>query len=272
MTVFSKYGADPEAWGFHPAVFEKFLNRLQRFKRVVLVSGDVHFGMASYVDYWKKNEPTPSRFIQFVSSGLKNQKFGQEQFLLAGFIQQLLASLFYPGERLGWNLRAGLQATNAAGKSNPPAHRIRLRREPVLLPTRGWPSGTAVNQSPDWSWRLNLVADVRPDDSSAGARPEKIRVSAISPDVDPLSGNAQTAYRKVLVRHMDIFKKAAGRRVAWDSNVGLIRFSRDGSGNITAIQELWYWSPGDETTDDPDAYAAYSESLEPTTLAPPTIS
>ncbi len=270
MTVFSQYAADPEPWSFAPVTFEKFLSRLQPFKRVVLLSGDVHFGAAAVMDYWRKNEPAPARFVQFISSGVKNQKFAQERFLGAGFVQQLLGSLFYPGERLGWKLR-GVHATNPAGTPNPPAHRIRLRREPVLLPTRGWPAGTTVTQPSDWSWRLRFSADPRPDDSSPDARPEKIRIADVQPDVNLSVGDAHAAYQKVLARHLDVFKKAAARRVVWDSNVGVIKFERDGAGNVTAVQELLYWMPDDETTEEPDAYTAYSEILEPTADKPPVI-
>ena len=271
ITAFNAFHADPEAWAFDPVAFEKFLKRLQIFKRVLFLSGDVHFASTAVLDYWKKNEPAPARFVQFISSAAKNQKFGQEQFLLAGFLQQLLGSLFYPGTRLGFNFRLGLQATNPSGTPNPPTHRIRLRREPVLLPTHGWPAGTTLNQVPDWSWRLTLSADPRPDDTSATARPEKIRVPPITPDVDPLLGDPREAYRKVLVRHAQIFKKGAARRVMWDSNVGLIRFTRDGAGNMTASQDLLYWFAGDEITETPEAFTAYSESLEPATAAPPVI-
>lgn len=272
ITGFSPYYADPEAWAFSPVVFEKFLGRLEKFKRVVLLSGDVHFGMTLYMDYWKKTEPGPARFVQFVSSAAKNQKFGQEQFLAAGLVQQLFRSLFYPGERLGWNSRLGLTATNGAGRPNPPSHRIRLRREPVLLPTQGWPAGTTVNQPPDWSWRMNISQDERPDDTSPGARPEKVRVSAITPDINPTTGDAGAAYRKVLVRHVEIFRKNVSRRVMWDSHVGVIRFLRDGAGSLTAVHQLLSWLPSDEITDTPEAYTSYSVSLEPTAEARPAIS
>lgn len=271
VTVFSQYEADPEPWSFAPAVFEEFLQRLEKFKRVVFLSGDIHFGLAATLDYWKRGEAMPTRFIQYVSSGLKNQKFNNEKFLMSGFVQKLLGALFYPAERLGWAHRAGLQVTNPAGKPNQAISRLRLRREPVLLPTYGWPAGSTVNQPPEWSWRMVLAADQRPDDSSAGARPVSIQVPSITPDINPSIGDATAAYRKVLARHVDIFKKSVGRRVEWDNNVGIIKFTTDGSGNLTASQQLWYWLPGDDLTDDPDAYTVYSNTLEPTSDTSPSI-
>jgi hypothetical protein len=265
MTVFSAYEADPEPWSFHPVVFEAFLRRLQIFKRVLFLSGDVHFGLTGVLDYWKKGEPKPARFVQFVSSGLKNQKFSNEQFLLGGLIQRMLASLFHPGERLGWTLRSGLQVSNPGGKPNQPSYRVRLRKEPVLLPARGWPQGTTVNQPPDWSWRLALAGDERRE----SARPVKIQVPSILPDVYPAT---QETYEKVLQRHVEVFKKNAARRVQWDNNIAIVKFTTGASGDVVAAQQLWYWLPADEPDDDPDAYTVYTRSLEPTAESPPSIS
>ncbi len=268
-TLFSKYNADPEPWSFHASVFEEFLQRLYKFKQVVFLSGDVHFGLTATLDYWKKGELNqPSRFIQFVSSGLKNQKFKNEKFLLSGFAQKLLGTSFYPIERLGWTLRAGLQVTNPAGKANQPASRLRLRKEPVLLPTHGWPAGSSPNREADWRWRMMLAKDNRPDEG-AGARPVNIQIHSITPDVNPTISDA---YRKVLARHVEIFKKSVGRRVSWDNNIGIIKFTTDGLGNISASQQLWYWLPDDELNDEPNAYTVCTENLQPTTNIPPSIS
>jgi hypothetical protein len=270
MTVFNDFEADPEAWAFSPPIFENFLSRMEKFKRVVFLSGDVHFGSVAVMDYWKKNEPKAARFIQCISSGLKNQKFGSEQFLISGLVQELLGSLFYPGIRLGWKSKLGLQITNPAGKPIQPKHRIRLRKEPVLLPGHGWPAGTIHNQEPDWRWKLMISKDFRRDDNSADARPEKVQVKSISPDIDPVN-NAQDGYDKVLARHMDIFKKSVGRTVVWDSNIGFVRFKTDGTGVVTVTQEMRYWLTADETTDDPDAFTSYKEALEPIFGPPPEL-
>lgn len=270
MTAFNDFEADPEAWAFSPPVFEEFLSRMEKFKRVVFLSGDVHFGCGGIMDYWKTGEPKAARFIQFVSSGLKNQKFGSEQFLIGGLIQKLLGSLFYPGRRLGWKSKLGLQLTNPGGIRNPPKHRVRLRKEPVLLPTEGWPAGTTANKEPDWRWTLNIMKDERPDDTSAESRPQKVQVKSITPDVNPVT-NANDAYDKVLSRHMEVFKKNVGRTVVWDSNMGIIKFKTDGEGIVTVKQEMIYWLNSDETTDDPEAFTAYTGILKPGMETPPRI-
>jgi len=76
----------------------------------------------------------------------------------------------------------------------------------------------------------------------------------------------------VLARHIKLLKSGVARRVMWDSQIGVIRFLRDGGGNLTAVQEFWSWLPEDDAnTEEPDAYTAYALSLEPTTAAPPAI-
>jgi hypothetical protein len=118
---------------------------------------------------------------------------------------------------------------------------------------------------------MGVDGDKRPDDSSPGARPQKTQVASIVPDVNPLSGDATASYRKVLARHMSLMKKTAGRRVEWDNNLGIVKFSTDTAGKVTATQQLWYWLPDDELDDDPDAYQAVTDTLEPTTDSPPLI-
>ena len=62
-----------------------------------------------------------------------------------------------------------------AGKSQkdiPRALRARLKLEPMMVPTYGWPKGSVINPAelPDWSWRVEPMFDLRPD----AARPPAI--------------------------------------------------------------------------------------------------
>jgi hypothetical protein len=45
VTIHDAFSKDPEPWSFCPPVFEKFLKRLEPFKKVVFLSGDSHFGI-----------------------------------------------------------------------------------------------------------------------------------------------------------------------------------------------------------------------------------
>jgi hypothetical protein len=68
-----------------------------------------------------------------------------------------------------------------------------------------------------------------------------------------------------------VFKLGVGRRVQWDNNIGILKFTTDGAGEISVSQQLWYWLPEDEPDDAPDAYTVYARTLAPSTDTPPTI-
>lgn len=65
-----------EAWAFDAPTFEELLKRLEEttrpHRRIVLLSGDVHYGTSNVMSYWRKGDSEPARFAQFTSSGIKN--------------------------------------------------------------------------------------------------------------------------------------------------------------------------------------------------------
>jgi hypothetical protein len=67
---------DNEPWGANRVTFEDFLQRLAKFKRAIILSGDVHYAFSNYVAYFP-DKVLPSehaRFIQLCSSALKNEE------------------------------------------------------------------------------------------------------------------------------------------------------------------------------------------------------
>jgi hypothetical protein len=48
------------------------LARLEPHRRVVLLSGDVHYSASTAMSYWTRGSSDPARFVQFTSSGFKN--------------------------------------------------------------------------------------------------------------------------------------------------------------------------------------------------------
>jgi hypothetical protein len=52
---------DREAWSPDPAAFEALLAALVPFRRVVILSGDVHYGFAGSVAYWDRREDVERR-------------------------------------------------------------------------------------------------------------------------------------------------------------------------------------------------------------------
>jgi hypothetical protein len=247
-----------EAWAFDPRATEALLKRLEPYRKVVLLSGDVHYGSAQVMSYWNKSDAAanPSRFVQFTSSGFKKvlPSYVRDIDLRIGRAQRLVRAGIN-AERLGWNAKADVLNEKAAGAA--PALRSRLEEEPLLLPAFGWPEGTAVKPAtpPDWSWRIKIVLDQRAEFNGTPYEPDKERPEAakppsagtdISAEVTPAPDFRQTfadAYRRLVSRHhrsFDVMRN--GRQIAMGSNLGLIHFKMitDAQNQevLHAVQEL----------------------------------
>lgn len=68
---------DNEAWrqAGAPAAFEQLLAELSRLGRVVILSGDVHYGFSAAAWYWNRRQGSDTRaaMVQLCSSALKNE-------------------------------------------------------------------------------------------------------------------------------------------------------------------------------------------------------
>ncbi len=265
-SIKSNVYADTEAWGLNFAAFERFLARIEKYKRVVLLSGDVHFGLTTVLDYFKG--AGKSRIVQLVSSACKNEsdKLGNQHILISGRLQQLQTAAYFPGERLGWSNKV----VNVTGSISP-RNEMRRHKNPVVLSPQGWFPGSTASPAPDWSWRLNIVTDVRPDTDTPESRPENIRIDTISPDIDFNSAvSVKAGYVKVVERHQEAFEKNIARSVVWSSNIGRVQIKRD-AGKLSVEHQFWYRLPDDDLYEEPNCYTQHNASLEPTTDSPPTL-
>lgn len=261
---------DLEAWGFNPPVFEKLLEHLFPYKKVVILSGDVHYGFSTALDYWKKDDPEPARIVQVTASPFRNQEEGWMRFpVSSGLAQLLFGRSFIPVERMAW-----ASATSLIGEVNTPNGglippvRAQMQLNPVLLHPEWLPEGTTINIPTDWAWRLHTLADVRPDDTSSGARPKDGQAKAIGNDVDPAQPG--TGYTQVMIRQDDSLRKNIVRRMVWYTHLGWVSFS--GTGDTLKVRhEIRYTHPGGAKPNDPDAYTVHEASLSPTTDPQPSL-
>jgi hypothetical protein len=262
---------DMEAWALDAARFEALLARLNEMKKVVLLSGDVHYACSAELDYWKKNQPTPSRIVQLTASALKNDwGVAAKRALETVAGQEILHNAFYPVERMGWESPIDLVGeVHVPGDDLPRTKRAMLRRTPVVLPTEGWAPGSSISVDPDWAWRMRLVKDERPDDDSEGARPADGQASKISPDLVP--GDPVDGYVAVLQRGEKQLKVKIARSVVFHSNLGRVTFSGTGE-TLKVLHELMYVHPsGDKKAKDPQAYTAHEISLDTSSESEPRI-
>jgi hypothetical protein len=226
---------DAEGWADNEEAQEALLKRLAEHGKVLILSGDVHYADSPVLDYWRKNNNTPSRIIQLTSSPARNDFKPLVQALVRSnaLLQEFARGL--PPERLGWNGKA--QITLPAAAQVGLGRRARMKRSPALLSSRGWPAGTVIpaGKEPDWRWRLTLTRDERPNNTL----PTTLRQPPLNPATDinltnPASflndlGRIAARQFQAVMTHFDHL-----RQLAFNTNVGLVSFS--GSGNTLRVK------------------------------------
>jgi len=233
---------DPEPWSFDPYAMERLLQRLVGHERVIFLSGDVHYALAATLDYWQQanNAMTPkARFVQLTASALKNVEKSLIAIASSPLAQVVFNRLEAPLERLIWQQAEPAPVEPPTGQRLPAPYRLRLETSPVLVGPGGWPRDTQVNRLPDGAWRFRLVQDGRADRE----RPKAIRQVAVDADHDPGAASKQErsqAYAKALSRHQHALLRSDPRLVLFDSNLGLVSFSRQDALTLSqaALEQL----------------------------------
>lgn len=103
---------DREGWSFNEECMESLLKELSVGKKVVLFSGDVHYGFSPYVSYHRPPStatvgyPEKAAFIQLVCSSMKNSTVSKTNAGAAVFSSDLLEVLYPSGNTYaGWSGR-----------------------------------------------------------------------------------------------------------------------------------------------------------------------
>jgi hypothetical protein len=229
-----------EAWVFDPESQEELLKRLAPFKKVVFLSGDVHYASSQGLYYWTKNATEPSCFAQLTSSGLRN--------VMPSYIQiaaqrlptaSKLVRQDFRAERLAWKDNDPRPLTFPAEAVVNPFLEDKLRKKPVLVSTYGWPEGTNTDPAnpPDWSWRMYNVLDKRREED----RPELTRLGTMPPDT---TDRTMDALRKIAARHIAQAKKVNyTRQILFKSNIGMVQFEKDTEDDILYVCHNLYGVP-----------------------------
>ena len=236
-----------EAWAFDPVTFEALLKRLKPYGSAVLLSGDVHYSASTAMSYFTKGEADPARIVQFTNSGFKNvmpEYIGLVDRSLS--LAHRIIRFGLGAERMGWLRRPPDPIVLGEGKSEkdiPREFRGKLRQEPTLLPTLGWPENTTINpsQRPDWSWRVDPIFDVRADaDRPRGIQPLAFEDPAgVDSALAPNGGNAIKGYQAAAARHQHALETLKNsRQILFRANFGLVRFERR-EGVLHAIHEMY---------------------------------
>lgn len=266
---------DVEHWSLHTEGYEALLKKLSKFKKVICLSGDVHYGITSEMDYWEKDKSKASRIVQMVSSAMKNMNpedflegllpTALTQYILTKGLNREMSNLTL----VGWEKDTGklkLKRQVEIGEfrdARPGEFPLRLAyalgKKPVHLPLRDWPLGKfptkadpkdqvilpriVMNEDgpePSYIWRLNFVQDTRTDKERFGALGSAFE---IEPDADvPVDFNAanyKSSLDQMIRRNTFFSRFHFSRAVNWFSNVGMVHFKEGPNEELTVIHSLY---------------------------------
>ena len=262
-----RFSLDLESWSFRDQTFEQLLAHLFPRKKILFLSGDVHYGAAASIDYWKKGIPQRARFIQMTSSALRNEKGPSlTNVAMSGFSQQILTEgldqVYLKRTKYGWSDTKGV----AFSKLLPLRWRKIMWKKPVLIPAWQFPKDIRLSKGtePEWVWQMQAEYDIRPD----AERPigNELTLSEDLPAVPRLAD-----LTPVFQRHIHLMHQRISRRVVFNANVGIVRFERDNNNRLYAIQDFHYYHPNENRIEDPQIYNSFRILFEPTDSDPPTL-
>lgn len=250
---------DVEHWGAHPAAYERFLERLSRYPRVVVLAGDVHYAAAYAMDWTAPPgslEPRTARIVHFTSSAARNAWVGVVRNLMGlNGMSTGLQKLGLPLLRLGWNNTLPEVVTGLS--QEPPLTRIRVQTGPVLLSNEMFRQSHALQRPPDWLWRAQPVFDAR----APADRPPAARVPQPANDL-PDGAAAVHAYADAATLHVQALRTAAiARGLQFLNNAGLITFATAADG-LHVKQSLYSLRPRPDPNEKSAAYIVHDVRLE----------
>lgn len=170
------YSFDREAWSLERATYQHLLAALSKLHRVLILSGDVHYGFASTLDYWTASGEC-AKLVDFTSSSLCNPSDGVHKAILTVAYPQLLRMLgngeIPPIEMFVWDSHAGnvqviheaISAIRARWvhvfQAIPRLFEVLRSSSALMLPARGWPPHAFDLHPPNRRYRLLYLRDTR---------------------------------------------------------------------------------------------------------------
>lgn len=280
--IYPLHKKDYEGWSTRPDEIEKLLARLATYKRVAILSGDVHHAVTNSLRYWVRQPTTAgemllvSEIAQLTCSAIQlAESFGLVAAATGLQWLDTLTGFGYPVQRLGW---FDPPETPVSSPTLPHSGlRRRLLQRPISVPTDGWPEGAEVVLPPDWAWSMDQVTDVRPDLE----RPESVRIKVLATDfpevVNPAAHDRApltdpNGYAAVARRHAAAMRsRNQTRRLLFNNNVARIGFARDGDA-LVLRNELRSINPKQQPAGPPDLYTVHEIRFgAPPQTPPPEI-
>ena len=171
--VKENYPYDCEAWALEWETFQHFMKTVSVMKRVVFLSGDVHYAFGSSMEYWDRHTHASAKLVNYTSSSFHNEGAGSHMAVLAIGYPRLLHLMRRQGtptlEYFAWDIVPGDR--HVLDQVVPLIwQRIYLfwwaiprllaaRRSPyeIVMPARGWLKGAFRGYPPDRTYRLRYL-------------------------------------------------------------------------------------------------------------------
>src|SRR5256714_1312678 len=164
---------DPEAWALERFTFQNFLKAVSAMKRVVILSGDVHYAFGSSLKYWDRRSKTTAKIVNYTSSPFRNEGNSSQIAALAMGYPEIF-NLLKRGEMPAVDFFAWDMLTGKAQILHKMLEIVRSRayelwwsvprlidlwRSPaaLVLPAHGWPRGAFDTLPPDRSYQLRYL-------------------------------------------------------------------------------------------------------------------
>jgi hypothetical protein len=264
---------DAEGWSANEVAREEFLKRLATYPAAAILSGDVHFSSTVVMDHYRKGVAKPSRIVQLTCSPARNNFKPVVSLLVRQnpVLQQVAGAIAI--SRLAW---AGASPVVLPFPVNvSPGRRGRLVRKPSLIPAAGWPAGTVVpaDKLPDWSWRLTVLRDDRPESDL----PPHARQQLFTAAQELVPSDAFKGYQAIAARHQQatVTRSEHLRQLVFRPCVAVVRLLRETDGSLSLRNSL-YSAASSDAPNAPDATTfaegtRHQTRLSPSPLPAPTL-
>jgi hypothetical protein len=189
----NNYALDREAWALDWDTFQPFLKALAAMRKVVILSGDVHYAFGSSLEYWSRAEYATAKIVDYTSSPLLNEVSGPEIAVLITIYPQLLQLIRGEGSSqsdfFAWDvdrlnhpvldkiLGVVLRHVYFFWWAIPKLIDAHRASSEIVLPAGGWPQGAFKTIPPDRSYRVHYLNCQEDSDQSQGTAVEKAQSS-----------------------------------------------------------------------------------------------
>lgn len=250
-----------DAWEAQSPTFERLLAKLvdraphvsggTRRTRVVIASGDIHYGYTVRGQYWgdrpyvargdqlNSDRPVEAVIAQFTASSFRNEALktiGLSATALLTLKDGKLLSDMLTDSWIGWREPPAdggvvIGWDSAMEGIDALIRQTLLFQTPALLQLKGLSPETRVLEAPDWRYRTDFIKDTSP---------KKITGVSLTAKPDVKLEDRAKELGGLVLSHLAYADGGAGRVVVGRNNIGELRFRWGAGEDKAAVQKLWW--------------------------------